>query len=897
MAIRTSIGTGDFGTAGTWDTGVPILGTDTAVIANGHNVTVSNAQGSGSKGSGIGIGISVQAGGTLTISAAGVLTVRGFDTTTNNALTVAANGNLVLNSGGTISVDAPSDWGTIITCNGNLTSVGGIFTIPSGNFVWSNASGTHNLGVVSGTPWDRPNNIYSLKVNTATVIDQGPISNSGGTGLGSFGNTSFSVISGGFNNGATANEVSSYANISAFGDYYMDYDKGFIYYKSSVGTLTLSFSYKYGTWFSYGIVCNNNATNSAISITGNTTINYAGMTATAQTLENSQGGLMIDDKFVPALNAARGLTINGLIFNHCTRPLHIYNTNTSGTATDAAHHLVIQNIRFNNCHFRTDNFASGLINHGYTNYVDHTNFVFNTFTCVFCSPSRGPLNNITASNWTGGTSDGTGHIVMHRALPPQCNADGLCTTHGTSVTSPLIGFAGANDYGSNANDPCAFETPGTSGHPNVYSNSFLRCVHRKARMDNWMTVTGNFCDRTYHHGTVHRSSDGYISNYIFTNNTFTNSFDPSLDETAAAPGGFTLGYNQSQWIDNVIIAHNTFDGSNRGVQFNDRESTVCLGTRLIIRDNIVANNQQGIRLAAATATNITSLALTQVDYNDDYANTTTPTNITQGTFMFGGVNYNSSGSKTAAGCYIFSPSYTLPDATNRSLVLTVAGTSGTTKSIKAAWGGGAQVEFVVQTTDFAGGQGTLTSATNPAGGPPVLTNSGAAFTTTGSGLKAYQVMIVGGTGSGQYAMVKSNTGQALTVIPNTANGAFAVAPDATSVYLIIKPHQTLTDSGAGTIICGMYSPELTTTNGTYTDANITIAKNYPGTSGANNGVNPNYVNSAASDFHPKNSQLNGTASDGTYIGALPVQASVQQMIGMGISNGSVNIACGVVQAG
>ncbi len=287
-------------------------------------------------------------------------------------------------------------------------------------------------------------------------------------------------------------------------------------------------------------------------------------------------------------------------------------------------------------------------------------------------------------------------------------------------------------------------------------------------------------------------------------------------------------------------------------------------TRCSFINNILSSNQQGILLPAGNSTNVASLAPTQLDYNDDYANTTNPTNVLQGTFIFGGVNYNSSGSKTAAGCYLFNPNYTLP-ATANNLVLTVAGTSGVNKTITVTWGGGTPISYVAA---LHTGQGILTSATNPGGGPAVLTDTLATFPTAGSGLKAYQVIIASGTGSGQYGMIKANTGTTLTVIPNTLSGNWAVTPDNTSHYLIISPHQTITDSGSGTISCGIYSPELQLNNGTYTDSTITIAKNYPGTSGANNGVNPNYV--SASNLQPRNLALKGTASDGGDIGALSV---------------------------
>ena len=64
--------------------------------------------------------------------------------------------------------------------------------------------------------------------------------------------------------------------------------------------------------------------------------------------------------------------------------------------------------------------------------------------------------------------------------------------------------------------------------------------------------------------------------------------------------------------------------------------------------------------------------------------------------MLGGVNYNTSGSKTAVGVYAFNPSYTLPDASNRTLVETVTGTLGAagTKQVAITWDGGTAVNML-----------------------------------------------------------------------------------------------------------------------------------------------------------------------------------------------------------
>lgn len=889
-AITSKAVIGDWGSGGNWVGGVAPAALDTSIIVSGANIHVTDARAVGSKASGIGIGVDVQSGGTLTLDTGGVLSPRGFDTTTNRAVLIEAGGNLVMN-GGSILTDAASDGGTVFTVDGNLTdTAASIFDIPPANITWSNSSGNTVLSAISSFPYNFTPGIYALKLsNTGGDYDPGPVANSGGTALGSLGDSSFTVVSGGFD-GATSNEVASYAALASNGDFYVDYAKGMVYYKSSSHVLTLTYSYKFATWFSYSLICANNSSQSAISLTHGTQINHAGVNSILQSNENSQGGLMIDNKLPPAIATGNSLVLDGVIFNYCTRPLQYYQSILAGA--DATHHQVINNVTFNNCRYNGTggsiyNFSNGLINHGYGSYVDYTNIFFNSIAPIFTGLARGPLQNITMLAY-GVATDGTAHCVVDHTLPH--NSSGVpdsvftCGTGaGLIPTLPLTGVGGNFDS-------CAIAEVGTSGHPTVYSG-YMRCVHRVWRVDEWMNVPTLYCDRTYHHGIVGRASDGYINgaNVVAGTIIIANSFDSSLPSDGPSGGGVTTGYNRAQWWDNFTWNHCTFDSSNRSFQFNDDEGSVVLVTRSKFINCILSNNQQGIR-NDATGANVSSLALTQLDFNDDFGNTTDPTNVLQGTFTFGGANYNSSGSKTCAGCYLVNPNYTLPAAAN-SLVMVVAGTAGVNKTITVQWGGGTPVSFV---DVLHKGQGVLTSASNPDGGPAVLTDLLATFVTSGSGLAGYQVIIVSGTGAGQYGMIKSNTGTALTVIPNQSSGNFAVTPDATSVYIIVPIHQTLTDlAGTGTIFCGINSPELQLGNGTYTDANITITKGYPGTSGANNGVNPNYVGGV--NFTPKNTALKGAASDGGDIGALPVQSSTQQVITSGIFNQSTSITSGIYQ--
>jgi hypothetical protein len=819
---------------------------DTATECNTDNVTFDVNTTLGSKAAGVGIALTCQGTGTISVSSGVSLTLRGFDTTTNRMLQVNQGCNWNPASGSTIVADLAADWASIFQIDGNLTADGVTFTIPSGNITWSNASGSRVISGIAAFPYDLSNNIYLLKLNTSSHVDPGPVANSAGTALGTLGDTSFAVSSGGFS-GTTSNEVASYISLANNGDYWIDYDKGLVFYKSGSGTLTITYAFKYATWFSYGIKATNQvATGNAFSLT-NSTIRYCGSNGSTQS-ETAQYGIYIDDHFAPALSSGRGVTLTNDTFSYCTRPLQLYNSNTSGT--DATHTLIISGLHFDNCRYNAgagstfSNFADGLINLGYFDgWVTFDGLVFNSFANIFTTLARAKSTyqkNITFTN-------STGSVVTWHTLPS--NATNSSFDHNN-----LSGF-GSPDTLSTV-DAVAFSRRGdpVNGN-NAFKFNTLSHAHRMARNDSFMDITDNDFAMTYHHGAVHRSADGYITGYTFMRNVIHGC--PSTD----LGGGWTLGYNRRQWIDNVTIAHNTFDNCPRTIYFNDNENTIVLGTRLKIVDNIGSNSTYGIGfMPTADASNFTSLAITQMDFNDDY-NNTNATNRAQATFMRSGAEYNA-GTRNIGGVYLFAPSgYTLPDATSRSLVLTASGTAGSTKSITIGWSGGTAVEYVAL-------QGTATAVTAGTGDAvdptnitlPTLTDSGKSFTTTGSGLKGYQVIIAAGTGSGQYAMIASNTATVLTLIPNTTNGVFATPLDTTSVYLIIKPDQQLFDSGGtNSVRAGAYSPALSLTS--QTDSGITIATNSFNT-------NPSFVNST--DFHPQNTALKNTASDGTDVGALPV---------------------------
>ncbi|GAB4094505.1 hypothetical protein GCM10028786_34340 [Flaviaesturariibacter terrae] len=160
-AVTTSAASGPWNQSSTWVGGVvPVCGTN-VVIASGHNVTVSAADG-------------VANAGTLTINSGGTITVTG------STLTVGCtNNNAFVNNSGTIDVQ-----GGTLAVNGNIANASGSSFKQSGGAV--NIDGNDNSGttgnansVASGSPLlgfgtsgtSYSSGTISLTAGTLTIVD------------------------------------------------------------------------------------------------------------------------------------------------------------------------------------------------------------------------------------------------------------------------------------------------------------------------------------------------------------------------------------------------------------------------------------------------------------------------------------------------------------------------------------------------------------------------------------------------------------------------------------------------------------------------------------------------------------------------------------------------------
>jgi hypothetical protein len=299
-----------------------------------------------------------------------------------------------------------------------------------------------------------------------------------------------------------------------------------------------------------------------------------------------------------------------------------------------------------------------------------------------------------------------------------------------------------------------------------------------------------------------------------------------MDATLATdePGGAYLGTRFSSWVDGIILANNTLDTGSVGISFSRMEggtpALVTFFSRGHVANNIVSNSYSGIYRPADAAAYITKLAPARLDYNVDYGNSGAVTNTAPSTFMMGGAEYNTSGSKTAGGVYLFTPSYTLPCATSRTLAITASGTIPLANIAETiSWGGGATQNVVVDTgTVTATGQTTTQ-----------LTDSGKSW--TAHAYQGYQVIVYDATHGYQYALITDNAATTLTLLANVDGGALAFAPTGSvSTYAIINSELTLIDNsdaacgaGARTVHAGIYSPELVLTS--QSDTGVSIATN------------------------------------------------------------------------
>lgn len=821
-AITAKAVTGNFSVATNWVGDVAPAAGDTVIIPSGATITVdAETPVLGSNAAAVGYGVHVQSGGILLVGA--TLNANGYDTGSNKAIYVAPGGTLQRSTGGNIVVTPVSSWQTIILNEGDFLWNGG--EIKSGE-PWTFASRGMTLTgatapVFKKTPFGTIRIIPIGNATTGSLTGSGPVSNASESAVGTALDNSFEVVSvtGGTYTPANIlqSKVSDIDELLDTGDYYVDCNNGALYYLDTEdkAQITCTYTVKTHRFFGFGIASTRNG-DSRFLLENAVLERMGGNFGPHNTLYGEQAVLLRYRTSV-GINPAREGRVNGCTFRYCLTSITAANfTCTQSNPLDLTGNTILYEPMHGGNYY-------GCFHFQYAAWADISGTHYDTLQST-CGRTSFGLDGLIMRNCTG-----------------RAKSEGLLPitgcTNGIAEDNIMESIGGLGDGGG-------FEGAGSSAAPNAFRRNKISYGCRMGRIRGGMIVEDNELIHYEHHGFIGPSSNGYFSGIKIKRNVARGHYKKGMS------GGWTLGYNYTQWLDDVEIEGNTFDDGSRGINFNDQEGTRVLGTRLKIWNNNITRNTRGIYRPNNDVLNISRLQIERLDYNNVHGNTNSD-NITQATFVRGGTEYNLDASRNVLGVSLFSPS--APVLTEKTLQLVVTGTPGVDLSMLLSWGGGTTVELV-KTQGTATG-GTAATGSNAANVPGTLVDSAKSWTTNEHLLR--QGKIVSGTGSGQIFSPRSNTATVLTVTSGREDNTF-VAPSTDSVYVVVDSEVQLSD-GTNTVQAGIHVAYIPMAAGTYADAGITTESNALA-------VDPQYV--SATDLTPTNTALATAGFGGTYIGAV-----------------------------
>jgi hypothetical protein len=789
MAAITSNGTGggNASAGASWSGGVAPVDGDTITIAATDTITQDVNRIYGSKAGAVGHAVTINGTssstfGTFKVNAGVTLTLRGFDTASNTMMLVNQFAQFNPQPGSTIVGDVAGNYSSIILCKGQLNALGTVgnpitFTSPSANNSWANAAAAEAWNAVSGAGWlyDPPN------LRACASFANAPIANSGGTGIGSPGDTSLTF--GGTDAGSFTSEVSSIGAVVSAGQYYVDYQQGYVYFhRDNTGSQpNFTKTYKYLTITQgWGIsVAQNTSYNSAVF--DHCVFNYMGST----TLDT--WGLNIQNKLSALANSGnsdRLFKLTNSTIQYCANVVSLKACNgTSGDPLLLTGNTIYTNNSAINCYRSSSTYVK----------VDS-----NTMSAGIA---------LTWDGTPGGVVACSGWMVSNNTFTTSLMLGG---SHTLGCTMPGTTFSGntVNGTGQAKDSRVIAGVSGGAGNALTFSGNAFILNKRTLHHGSYMVFTGNTLYFSMHHGCVGSIDDDIqitnirINNNLFYGESTAYNSSPSMES----------GYNHRQWLDDIQVVNNTSVGARGGIfGFGDIQdnSTFCACTRLYVANNLgrmvtagTSNAFQRRGLSAGVA--VWRGHVPRWDYNLDYNYNTRYSGLSnQGTFTLSGNPYNDvpSPSRNLPGVALFDPSF----GTKSGGTLAFTYSSATNQTL--AWGAGSAVQLVF-------GSGTATAGANAGNGlSGTLTDGGQAWNTTlgnAASPSLNWVKITGGTGSGQVRMITNNTATVLTVVPK-----WTTPPDATSTYAIIQPEVTLVD-GAESVHAGIYLPDLPTTSGTDT---------------------------------------------------------------------------------
>lgn len=778
-----------------WSGGVAPVNGDLVIVPAGCTITQDADITLGSKASGVGNALTINGAvgnhGVFKTMAGFTLTLAGFNSS-NRPIATTAYGEFDRSSGGTVLYDLATNIQS--TCSGIWTQnpgSGAIDTIPGGltgtggNLNWNNTGGA--AYTTSGsTGW------YDvLQHQMCAYLGNVGISNAAGTAIGTFGDTSlsFSAITPA---GALAAEVSTLAQVTSVGKYWVDYENGYVFfYQTNLGTSAFTPAYKYLTFPGPTFLMAANANGNQTMIDGGD-FRYLGNV-------NSGGDdfiFYLKDKTFSGTE--RKAQVRNSRFKLCRRILGCQRVN----GTDA-------NTMFD----FTGNIVTGCDGDAYGAYLGI--FRANNSYCRFGNLSyKGarnasdgvtilPVVNVNVSTTITQTGLDFTDVVAQSAQFLYGGAPGGC------LWPDCNGFGGFLAGTGSAQDTRQCENfSGTPGHPAVLDKIIfwhgMRCVN----VGQYSTIQNSIFGRNYHH-TINGptlTNDILCPGVVIQNNL-------RLDATI---GGamVELGYNRRQCFDGAVVKNNTDVRSSTGFSFGDVFDTsggTNVSHRLTWVNNLAYSDVVGFQRGAANAARNYYTHFTAGDFNATFGN---------GTAYSGWNRFATfTGLTNVTGVSLNNPSLATTQS-GKALVWTHTSTTDRTLS----WDGGTAVQLAqfngVLTTAGANGSFSGTVSDAVGGYNTSLNNASCPI--------GHWLVMLTGAAAGTALRITNCTATQLTTVD-----VWPVLPAIGDAYVIIKSEVTLTASNAvDTVLAGIYAPSMPSS--TQTDAAVGCTLN-------SITANPNFV--------------------------------------------------------
>ena len=818
--------------------------------------------------------------------------------------------SLVNSNVGNTPDSSPTQWlriNTFWTANPSGTGCSG-----SGCINWNTAS----TAVVASTRSLLDNINYPLvwafAVVPPTTVSM-PVSNAAGTGLGHFGDSSFSCKDSATNTTVVCvtekSTIDQVLSSSTPGDYWVDYTSGaFIIYNPSTASIKTTF--KYLTYISYSIIGTGNTTYNEL-VFDHSSFQYVGTNLSSGNglfdsirVANKQTDHLSGSthrKFVFTNNSMFACRVMGL------------GSGGAGASGDSSGSVPIDGNSF----VAMDTTQKGIITVITTtavgsNYVSaQNNYVHFGYWSGngqgFIGASSGTAN--TFSNWT----------VNHNYISGGGYGFYSFTSPTLSAQWPDAQFADNTYYAYAAafDVRFAYNPSGTSGHPFLIHDNVLIHPHRAVDLGQYAYFYNNVVTDTDHHFVTGPSTtkNSTTSFALFSGSKAWGNI--MLNGYTSGMACLQFGYADLSMVDSFSYYNNTCHnppGYSAAaiplVDFGDCGD--CTGPKMYT--NVMAYNNLGSNLSYAYAragnyynsgtSNYTSYQhILRADYNASY---NILTSFYVGSTTIGAPNTmrqvatftNSSGGEynvaahNVTGVTLANPS--LAYSAGGSYTLAWAYTSPT--SITLAWGGGTPVSVIQcngtttsASSDLNTNIGVLTdTASCSSGGWPAGATPDATLSTSPVGR---YILMTSGVASGEVRRVMYNSSATvLDVAPSW--GTTGHTPGNGDSYVLLQSEVTLTDVGGtnsvyADIQWGNPATTALTPVTSVSDTGIGIQYNNIGGRNSTAGINPNYRNpnvsiqSGASACHYRNwdAGLGGAGTETSTLSRLATNTGPDAVIG------------------